>query len=148
MAVNRHAIGAGWGLGLEDLTLVTSITDSVGNRLSPPRALGTYNPGILEPRMDRLLTVAGIETVAWVWDQEERSFRTVLRNTYCGTNRKAHSGRVTIYTPFEEPDDSEYYLCNATLYLDPISALNYQGDVDWYNNFAVHFAIDLILDAP
>jgi hypothetical protein len=146
MPPNQHAIGAGWDLDLEDLTPVTTLFDAMGNVLTSPRALGTYNPGTLEPRGDMSLTVAGVATVKWIWDQEERSFRKILRANYCGMGLNNHSGQVTIYTPIEEPDD--YYLCNAMLYLPPISEIDYDGSTDWLNRFAPSFVITEILDTP
>jgi hypothetical protein len=146
MPVNQHALGAGWDLDLGDLTAVTTLFDTAGNILNSPRALGTYNPGVLEPRGDLSITVAGIASVQWVWDQIERSFRRIIRSNYCGMGLNDHSGQVTIYTPIESPDD--YYLCNAMLYVPPISELNYQGDVDWYDRFVLSFVITEILDAP
>lgn len=143
---NEHAIGAGWDLDLEDLTSVTSLYDTPGNLLPSPRALGTYNPGILEPRGDLSLTVAGVASVAWIWDRIERSFRKILRANYCGMGLNQHSGQVTIYTPIEEPDD--YYLCNAMLYIPPISEIQYDGETDWLNDFRPRFVIVEILDTP
>lgn len=146
MPENQHAIGSGWDLDAGDLTEITTLFDTMGNVLPPPRALGTYNPGLLEPRGDMSITVAGVASVRWIWDRIERSFRTILRNNYCGMGINQHSGQVTIYTPIESPDD--YYLCNAMLYIPPISELQYDGETDWLNNFQLSFVIVEILDTP
>lgn len=143
---NEHALGAGWGLDLEDLTPITTLFDTLGNVLTPPRALGTYTPGILEPRGDLSISVAGVASVKWVWEQVERSFRRILKNNYCGMGLNQHSGQVTVWTPIEEPDD--YYLCNAMLYIPPISDIQYDGATDWLNNFQLSFVITDILETP
>lgn len=146
MPANQHAIAAGWDQALLDLDLITSFTDGAGNSLPPPRALGLYIPGIVEPRGDFSLTVAGVASVQWAWDQIERSLRKVIKNAYCGTGLNDLSGKVTINTPIEDPD--AYYLCNAWLYLEPIANGQYDGSTDWYTNFAMRFVIDEILDTP
>jgi hypothetical protein len=145
MPANQHAIASGWNVPLLDLDPITDLVDGKGNILPPPRALGTYDV-TLEPRGTLALTAAGVQRVSWVWDQIERSFRKVLRVAYCGPLITDHSGQVTIYTPFEETD--EYYLCNAWVYLPPISALNYDGASDWYERFVLQFVIEEILDTP
>jgi hypothetical protein len=142
-AVNSHAIGNAWNMDAEDLTLITSLTDSAGNTLHPPRALGTYDAGTLEPRGDYGLTVTGVSVVRWEWLNVERGFRKVLRDLYCGTSIDDHSGQVTIYTPLEEPD--VYFLCNATVYVPKISELPYDGSTDWFERFALTFTIEEIL---
>lgn len=144
--VNSHALGDEWNLDVGDLTLITTITDSAGNKLHAPRALGTYDAGALEPRGDYGLTVAGVAVVRWEWLNVERSFRKILRDLYCGTSIDDHSGQVTIWTPIEDPD--VYFLCNATVYIPKISELDYQGDADWFSRFWVTFTIEEILDTP
>lgn len=143
---NAHALAAGWNVPLLSLTGVTTLFDTMGNVLPPPRALGTYSHGVVEPRGDMSVTVAGVASVKWIWDRIERSFRKILRANYCGMGLNDLSGQVTIYTNIESPDD--FYLCNAMLYVPPIDSLTYEGDADWYNNFALSFVITEILDAP
>jgi hypothetical protein len=143
---NSHAIAAGWNVPLLSLTAITTLFDTAGNVLPPPRALGSYSHGIPEPRGDMSVTVAGVASVKWIWDRIERSFRKIIRANYCGMGLNSLSGQVTIWTPIEEPGD--YYRCNAMLYVPPIDSLQYDGETDWYNNFALSFVITEILDTP
>jgi len=145
-AVNSHALGDEWDMDVGDLTLITSITDSAGNKLHPPRAIGNYNAGTLEPRGDYSVTVAGVAVVRWEWINVERSFYEILQALYCGTSIDDFSGQVTIYTPIRNPE--LYYLCNATLYLPQETDLPYDGSADWYERLWLTFAIDEILAGP
>lgn len=136
MALPLHKIAAG-NNNTAGLTLVTSLSDS-GYTLPAPRALGSYSPGIVQPRGNFSVTTAGVASIEWTWDILDRvAWYKFFQTTYCGSALNSLSGLVTIYTPVRLA--TEYYRYNATLILPAVEALRYEGDTDWVRDFTLTF---------
>lgn len=136
MTVFEYAIGAGHNLPLGSLTYVHAIR-ATGELeyCRPPASYGTYSPGVLRVRGNRLATFAGDEVVKWRESFTKLQFKH-WQDTYCGGG---YSGFVTVNTKTDVPTTYERY--NATLIMPTLK------DSSWDFVRFVDVELTLILEA-
>lgn len=148
LAPNQFKIAPGWNAS-GTLALVTSLQEPLtGQYLLPPRSLGTFDPGVLEPMGDMTLKASGLYQLSWVWGYNEFVyFHKLFRTTYCGSSLASMSGQVTILSPLEV--ETEYHRMNVWLYLPKVAEWDYDGETGWINRWIVRFTVKEILsDLP
>jgi hypothetical protein len=121
-ALQKHAIGVGYGVALASLTNWEAIVPSGTVRFNPVKSWGNYSPGILRKNsLGRVVTI-GDPSTRWEWTGVyNKQFRYVM-TTYCNSG---YDGLVTIYTITDTPQT--YARFNAILTLPQLTELDWRG---------------------
>jgi hypothetical protein len=121
-ALQKHAIGVGYGVALASLVNWESITPTGTVHFNPVKSWGNYKDGVPRKNSVGRIVMMGEKSTAWDWTGVyNKQFRYVM-DTYCNG---MYDGLVTIYTITSTPQT--YARFNAILTLPQLTDVDWQG---------------------
>lgn len=112
-----------WAAGFDDVAgLVNVETDlpSYQGLVVTNAGLGSYDPGIITPKADRLTIARGYQSVEWTFSIMPISVYAYIQSNYT-VGGTSHSGKMTIHTTIEDGTFSNF---NAYMHLPTQSSLS------------------------
>jgi hypothetical protein len=130
LSSQQDAIGVGWDVAQDSLTLLTSILPTGDSmKLVGPEVVPHFNPGLIKITGNGFVKTTGYKSVKWVEGILTYLGYAYLSATYCNNGL---SGPVTVYTNLGTPT---YVRVNAIMILDAPDS--YQAE-NWYKRAPVH----------